>query len=83
MSDYPRYFAFGDKYHAPNPYYRLDDETHAVLVIPETPEDRELELGQRLDFFEFGVERKWLTETTRQTIKASRTRWLSQFFPRE
>lgn len=83
MSDYPRYFAFGDKYVAPNPYYRVDDETHSALVIPDRPTDQELTLDRRLEFFVSSADRGMLTETTRQKINAAIGRWLGQFFPRE
>lgn len=75
MSDFPRYFVFGEKYVAPNPYYRVDGEYDAVLVIPGIKADEEEYVTHGIAYFLQVVETRRLTETTLKKIKAALRRW--------
>ena len=75
MTEFPQYFAFGDKYRAPSPYYRAEDATHSVLVIPGPRDDQELRIDRGLEFFLEEAERGQMTAITLKKIKAELSRW--------
>lgn len=82
MADFPRYFAFGDKYRAPNPYYRVDDGTHSVLVILRLPADQEIRVDRPLEYFLAEVECGELKAVTQRSVRAARSRWFGRLHPR-